>query len=44
MGNSNISPTTIQNLNFRKSNSLIFSSPEELEYKKIVKGEKKKWI
>ena len=42
MGNSNISPTTIQNLNFRKSNSLIFSSPEELEYKKIVKGEKKK--
>ena len=42
MGNSNLSPTNIQNLNFRKSNSLIFSSPEELDYKKIVRSEKKK--
>ena len=41
MGNFNLCRTTIKNLNFKKSNSLVYSTEEEFEYKESVKAEKK---
>ena len=42
MGNSNLNPTTINNLNFLKTNSLILSEPDEFNYKESIRAEKRK--
>ena len=42
MGNSNLNPTIINNLNFLKPNSLIISEPEEFNYKESIRSEKRK--
>ena len=42
MGNSNLIPTTIQNLNFEKINSLVIPQDEEDNYKRNIRSEKKK--
>ena len=43
MGNSNLIPKTINNLNFKNDNSLIFSCEEEdSNYKHNIRTEKKK--
>ena len=42
MGNSNLNPTTINNLNFLKSNSLILTEPEEFNYTESIRAEKRK--
>ena len=43
MGNSNLSPTNIDNLDFKKDNSLVFScEDEDFNYKINIRAEKKK--
>ena len=44
MGNSNLIPTTIQNLNFEKINSLVIPQDEEDNYKRNIRSEKKNEI
>ena len=42
MGNSNLGPTSINNLDFKRENSIVFSKEEEQNYKHSIKAEKKK--
>ena len=42
MGNSSLGPTSINNLDVKRENSIVFSKEEEQNYKHSIKAEKKK--